>query len=510
LLLLVVALAFGSLTWGIRKSLPYTPEIDEPIFVKAAVRIAATGNLNPGWFGHPGSTVIYPLAFAYRPWYAAFHQGTLFRPDPDLQTHFDSSPAEYYVLGRLLVIAYATLTLPLIYQLGCAIGGPTVGLIGAWLFSLSPLALEHAQIVRTDSPSTFFGLLSLLLCVKLLEKPRVVNHVAAGAAIGLAVATRYFMVALIPVFIILNLWRLLTMPAQGRRQWLVLGTGLLSVGVTFTMVTPYFLLDLTTAVKDVLHEARSTHLGSDGLPPLGNLLWYLGAVIPRDLGWPQLALTTLGGGFALGYRRPAAILTIGFVAVFLVGISLSPLHESRWTIQILPVLALLAGLGALAVSRFAYTNWRWRSVSLRGLALVALAIVSCIPGYQLLLADLIQVEPTTRVHAREWLVANLPSGSRVAQEWYCAPLGGTSLDATEYRALAPEHTVAQYAREGFRYLVASSAMYDRYLAEPTVYAAETAFYQDLFASGRLLRQFQPSLTSEGPTIRVYEIPAPLN
>ena len=31
-----------------------------------AARMAWKGDANPQWFGHPGSTVIYPLAIAYR------------------------------------------------------------------------------------------------------------------------------------------------------------------------------------------------------------------------------------------------------------------------------------------------------------------------------------------------------------------------------------------------------------------------------------------------------------
>lgn len=54
---------------GIRKNLPYTAEANEGTFVSLAMHIAASGNLNPGWFGHPGSTVIYPLAGMYHTWY---------------------------------------------------------------------------------------------------------------------------------------------------------------------------------------------------------------------------------------------------------------------------------------------------------------------------------------------------------------------------------------------------------------------------------------------------------
>ena len=47
-------LRLRGITWG----LPYLYDPDEHFFVDPAVRIVTTGDLNPHWFGHPGSTVI--------------------------------------------------------------------------------------------------------------------------------------------------------------------------------------------------------------------------------------------------------------------------------------------------------------------------------------------------------------------------------------------------------------------------------------------------------------------
>ena len=38
---------------------PHIPEVDGPVFVKRAVRITATEDLNPRWFTHLSSIVIY-------------------------------------------------------------------------------------------------------------------------------------------------------------------------------------------------------------------------------------------------------------------------------------------------------------------------------------------------------------------------------------------------------------------------------------------------------------------
>src|SRR5262245_45049744 len=66
LVVLVVVSSVAHL-WALRRDLPI-PEIDESAFVRPAVRIAASGDPNPHWFGHPGSTVIYPLAGLFHAW----------------------------------------------------------------------------------------------------------------------------------------------------------------------------------------------------------------------------------------------------------------------------------------------------------------------------------------------------------------------------------------------------------------------------------------------------------
>src|SRR3990172_10930645 len=130
---------------GIQRDLPFTPEFDEPLFVQRAVQIASTGDLNPGHFGNPGSTVFYPLAGIYHGWNAVAHDGALFRPDPDLEATFESSGSEFYLLGRLLTVLYAAMTVPLVYLIGRRLFGERAGLIGCGVFVLYPIAVTHAQ-----------------------------------------------------------------------------------------------------------------------------------------------------------------------------------------------------------------------------------------------------------------------------------------------------------------------------------------------------------------------------
>ncbi len=508
ILVSIVGFALGVHLWGIRQNLPFVPEIDEPVLVTRAVRMAASGDLNPGWFGNPGSTVMYPLAALYRTWHAVVHRGMFFHPDPNLQATFDSNPSEFYLLGRLLTIAYAVMSIPFVYRIGRRAFGERAGLIGLWFSVLPSVAVAHAQVVRTDSAAVFFGMLSLWLCLRLYDRPTTGNHVVAGLTVGLSIATRYFTVALIPLLLAVDSLILRRQASQSgvpRATWLGIGAGLLAIAVAFALSTPFFFLDSATALSDLALEARSTHLGADGLSPAGNFSWYLTRAIPLSITWPQAMSAALGVALVVWKRQPPQMLLLGFVVTFLAGISLSPLHWQRWVIQILPLLALFAAHALDQASTYLSARLRPTPPAQAISIATALLLISAWPVYQLILFDVRQASRSTRILAREWILQNLPAGSRIAQEWYAAPLVGAGFDVLERFSLAEDRTLDDYRQDGYRYLVTSSAIQGRYLAEPERCPSEVAFYQALFAEGHLLQQFEPSATRGGTAIRIYEL-----
>ena len=63
-ILCIVTISFILRIWGVKFGLPYTPHPDEPCYVEKAINFF-TGDFNPHWFGHPGSTVINTLFLVY-------------------------------------------------------------------------------------------------------------------------------------------------------------------------------------------------------------------------------------------------------------------------------------------------------------------------------------------------------------------------------------------------------------------------------------------------------------
>ena len=516
----IVAVFLACSLWGIEQDLPYTPEVDEPDYVVRAGHIASSGKLDPHWFSHPGSTVMYPLAGLYHLWQAAAHGGTWFHPNRAMADTFRTSPSQFYLLGRLLMVAYMALGLPLVHRIGQRTLGDRAGLVGAWLTAISPVLIAHAQLVRPDTASFLFGMLALWACLRLLDEPSLRRQLLAGGAIGLAVASKYSLLALVPGLLIAD--ALVLRSAPRRDRWLGAALGLLAVPVAFVLVTPYFFIELPTALANIRYETSKSHLGADALSPWRNLWWYLTQAIPASLGWP--ATLAAGAGLVLlaRRRRPGDLLLLTFVLSVMLEVTFSKLHWERWLVPVLPIIALAAG-GALSDG---LDRLRLAAAPARAVAVATVLVLSLQPAGAAIRLGLTHTNPSTRLAARAWIVANLPTGSRIAQEWYAAPLvaddfygysrdshvpvtldSGKRFLVLERHALADDRTLTDYRRAGFEYLVVSNAMYDRYLAEPTRYAAETDFYRTLFREGQLLEQFSPSPRRGGPIIRVYRLTA---
>jgi len=493
--------------WGIRRDLPYTYEIDEPFFVTPAVNMAATGNMNPGWFGNPGSTVIYPLAASIHIWRGVADDVPLLRPNPGLRRLFERNFANFYLLGRYLSTAYAVWSVPLIYLLGKRLFNEWTCLVAGFLFAFYPLAVSHAQYVRTDSAATFFGLLSLWLCLGAYDRPTHLNHVLAGAAIGLSISSRYFMVVLVPFLLLLDLHLLLQRPGNVQSRQIVSAalTGTAVAILAFAATTPYFFLDLDTARADIFREARPEHLGADGLTRPGNFLWYLTQAIPEAISWLQVALVILGVTLAWREKKNKQIALAGFVLLFLAGISLSALHWTRWTIQILPVLALFAASAIVSISNQLPPSLRLNPRWFSSLVILDAFIATAQPAYGLILMDIRQSNPSTRVLARGWISEHIPPRSKIALEWYTAPLSGTNFRFMEWISLAYDRELGDYLNEGYEYLVVSGALYERFFNEPERYEHEASFYQTLFEQGELVKRFVPTRTRGGPVIQIYRL-----
>ncbi len=498
LLLALVAMSAVAHLAALHRDLPLQ-DGDEEFFVPPAIHMVASGNLDPHWFGHPGSTVIYPTAFAIRAWNIVRHDGPVFGPDRAFEARMERSPTTAYLIARLWVILLSVATIPLVFLLGRRVFGLRVALIATVIWSVLPLPVHFGRIVRTESAATFFGLLTLWCCVRLLDAPGSRRwSVIAGASAGLAVSSRYFMVTLVPCVIAAAVIGVHRDRTRAIRLALVATT---SAFAAFVVTTPYFFLDWSTATRTLGLE---NHPDVRDLGLLGNLRWYAGRAIPATLTWPLFVLTIAGIALAL-WRRPRVrqLLLVAACAIYFAGVVASKQHWQRYVIEAAPVLVLFAALCIETVgtrlTRSLHRGGLFRNV----VTVVLVGALVAVPIRDLIRVTRHDQQGTQRADARNWILQNVPAGSRVLQEpklfnvlpQSLPPIGnGIRVDPV----LDPEgHTLAEYRRQGYSYVVVTAGAVTSNLLSSQD-ARVKQFYSDLGCRTRLVAYF-PRLRDQLPS-----------
>jgi hypothetical protein len=505
-LIALVTLSAVAHLWALHRELPLQ-EPDEAAFVRPAVQIAATRDPNPHWFGHPGSTVIYPLAGFFRVWETVAHHGAIVGADPELTARFHDDPTTFYVIGRLWTIALSVGAIPLLFLVGRRAFNTRVALIASVLWVVLPDPVHFGRIVRTDSAAVFFGLLALWLCLRALDDPRMRWRVLAGLGVGLAVSSRYFMLALVPCLLAAAI-----LPHRHALRSALRAAGLASACAFggFVLSTPSFFLDWNSAWGSLQSENQPM-LGGGSLTPLGNLRWYLGTAIPASLTWALVVLALAGIAIAVRRRRPEQLLILLFSVAFLVAICASTRHWQRWAIEILPVLVLFAGSTVDTVTQ-RLTNLARRLPRgwiLKPVALVVItAALAVQPAAELAAVNRRDSRPSTSGTALDWMATHIEPGSRLIVDPSTLITRNNTRFEVDDQFSPRSDTLVDYRDAGYDYLVMNGLKAGHYRVQADRYPRETAFYRDITCRTRLVAVFQTTKTRRGAAVRIYRLDEP--
>jgi len=513
-LLGILVLATGVRLVGIQLGLPYYREPDEDTKVEPAVRMVVEGHWSPGWLGHPGSTTIYPLSVLYRLYWVVGHGGSLLGANPEMLTTFERDSSPFYLVGRLLSITYAVLTVAMVYYLAQLLlpREPAWShLLAAGIAAIDPSLVFWSRIARTDTALAFFVTATLVLSLRARSCPLATRVLMAGAAGGLAVGSKYSAAAvLLTLPAALVLARPDGQPLRAQR-WVGLSIlGALAAVFAFALSTPTFLLDWKLAQEALLTETRTAHLGADGLSVGGNLVYYLSRAFPYWLTWPLYMAGLVGLAKGLAKYGRQWLVVLAFVVPYVVETTLHPLHWDRWIVPTLPMLWVGGALAAVQLSRWiaGRLHREGRGKARQSRTLVAATVVSLLllwPAGRTARDTIRMATPNTRLSASRWVETHVAAGSRFAVEEYAAPLQQTVFPWVGFGYLA-QHPLSYYEQEGFDYLMTSSAMVDRFFREPARYPVEVGFYTELAARLDLVQEISPTgWWQPGPVIRIYQL-----
>jgi hypothetical protein len=457
--LLAFALRFPASFWGD----PYSYHFDEPFIAKPAAHIAATGDMNPHFFRYP-SGLIYAEAgvIALNRSNAAMNlspaEGAGYGP-ADLSAGW--WPA--ILGGRHVVVVAGAAGVYAVGLLAWRLAGPLAGVLAALLLAFFPLHVEHSAYLTTDVPAATLLLAAFAAAVR--SRPNLRDFAVAGAWLGAAAATKYTAAIGAGGLIALALL------GDAPRRWGGIAVAAAATIAVFLLLCPYSLLDWSGFVADlriVRDHYRGGHLGAEGT---ANWLWYLTRLRQDGLGVPGMVLMATGCAGVLAWpmlargeredsaRRPLlAGVVLATAVLWFLWLGSVRVRFERNMMFAATLATAAAGCGLAALIRAVGRLGRPAGVVASLLFAAAMAgplALSVVHVSRFAGGD-------TRSLARAWIEANVEPGASIVREEF-TPRPDPDRYRVEYVWSLASRPVGWYAVNDVDYVVASAAVYNRYM-----------------------------------------------
>lgn len=505
-MLLVACVLLGLVlrVWGADFGLPQSYHADELIYVPDAVRYISTMDFKPSRWANP-TLFKYLLALEYGIVYLVNRVMGQFESLSSFEPFFLNEPSIFYLLGRLSSAALGTATIPVVYAIGAQAYGRRRGLVAAFLLTLCFLHVRDSHYAVSDVPMTFFFSVSILCCLLYLRH-RTSNYLyLASAFIGMAIATKYTAMILVPVFVVT--WAV-TKYAGNWRDLVSkeFGLAVVIMGLAFLVCCPYALLDYRGFLGTLRAHYGMGKIGFAGyqIDPAGGYVFYL-----KTLVWgmgPVLAIVAvLSVGYALyRHHREDCLILLPILSLY-VFLGRQGTFFGRFIIPALPLLAVLVGRFLWDVA----IGFPWGLRVPAGIIATVLAVLTIAPSaLSVVRHNVLLAQSDTRTIAKRWIESNVPAGSKFFVEWHTPPLATESQPVPDssrtfdvsksYIVGMAEHPLDYYRQNGYQYLVTSSFIYNIPRIDSQEDESRRAFYADLDVEAELIKTVHPYSTDEEP------------
>ncbi len=477
--------------WSLGAGIPYAIGDDEPQVMNRAVGMVKTGDFNPRFYDYPGLYLYVQSAVVVVRFVAGATTGEFSSLD---QAH---SPS-FYLWGRAVTAALGTATVALVFFIGMR-WGTRHALLAAGLLAVMPLHVRESHFVLTDVPVTFFVTLAFLLSLRAHESPRAKAFLWAGAAAGLAAATKYTgaLALLLPL---IALWMT---PATRPSRLIGAFAAIAGAAGAFLIGAPYTLLDLPGFLNGYANLMGSYTGRQPGEAPAITYLKHLRIA----LWWPGFLAVIGGIIFATvravkGPGRVRWTLAVVFPVVFFWFVSRQSLVFARYLLPLVPFTCVLAATaivsGVSLLRRFSIPRLP------RTLLIAGLTIAVLLPPAVVAVNFNRTLGSGTAADAYAWIRRNVPDGSSVVIESNRLTLVGAPYRSANVRQLR-DQTYQDYVAAGVDYLVASSQCYGDYLQEPQRFRTEYSEYMNLFTQAKEVARFTPPEGKPWPELIIFRV-----
>jgi hypothetical protein len=461
---------------------------DEFLFIQRPLRMLLTGELNPKFFHNPSFLINTNLAVF---WLTGEHQRLSWEGREAIGAR-RAAPFRLYLTGRTFSALGGVLAVAATYAAARYLTDRRGQIAAALIVAVSLPMVQHAHYTTTSSLAAGFVMVCVWASLSALHRWRWWMFALAGIAAGLAAGSRYNAAA-VSLVVFFAGWVLLYRERTLRRVMSV-GIGWILFPLVFLITTPHVIAD-TAFFLEEFRFITNQYIGDDpstlNTAPLIGLWYEYRYLLLYALGLPAALAAFAGIGIGLRQvkTRLAAILLLSYLLPYsyVVLRTIRPLGADQMLVPIIPVFALLSGIGFAALT--VRTPQRIRLALL--IALIALPLGLTLPVVRQF------ATPDTRYDVQAWVHANIPAGSHVHLDGpYNVPLDATVYEWTQTYGGGDLPTVDDLRADGVDYVIVSDAWYQHYTRTGYVDPAE-------------VERIAAHLTAyEDELERVYAVPRP--
>jgi hypothetical protein len=393
-------------------------------------------------------------------------------------------------------------------------------LYASLLFAVFPVNVVGSLYVKEDIPLMFWFTAAMVAMAALVRTGRRGGYLWSGPLIGLAVATKYTGLLLLPIFILAHLFVVFHRCRADRVRGLFAWQFFAALGLAalaFVVFNIQVITEWPDFLQGFLFQVQYANTGHrDGTVIRGIDYWwtfYLRYAIAPGITLPVTLFFLTGLVISAIKRNRPLMLVSAAVLITYFQFENSPAKPfpffARYLHMAYPLMAILVTYALFELRGRMQHRTSTRTIGvLVGLFLVLVPLCKS----TIIAAG---VRSDTRLLATRWIEANLPRGARIALG--SRPYTPQHLDGefqVRYYDTIHSKSVQQLKAEKFAYLVVTSFQYDRYpfsLKSSAVSRAAVQGYQAFERELQLIQEFRPQFSFQSygehnPVIRIYRIP----
>lgn len=527
---------------------------DDRMLIYCVERMFTNNDLDPHWYGHPGSFAInnmfyidYAAMLVTYPFTEGFNSLTEYR-----FSLLDSYSGYIFAWksGRILMVLMAVISVYLVYLIANNLMNDKFALLAAFVFATCPLHIAYSSIMRTDSSCVLTVLATFLFLIYAIDNPGKKRYLILSALFcGFAISAKYPMgLILVPLLVHsfiadINNYRLLqdkskegtskkNIRRRSRKRYqkkhaairkepvnpvqdyffrLITFRAGVSLVLLFAFIglfiyAPYVIINYDQALGGLAKESNRASTISSFSGLMKSFHWYLKGPLNTRAGGLFFSIIALFGFIMTLIRRKYKyLLLLIFPVLLFIVIGIASIKWSRWAIPILPFEAILFSFGITEICFF-LSRAKWPSLSLykwQNILLIIALIFTCLVAVGTIKKNFEAAKPTTNRMVYEWFYDNTcRENIIVCEKKFHMDLRGFKLININKRKGVNIYNWRRYAASRADYIVLEKNKIENMKNSPDKFKLELQNYAQLSKQCELVCSF-----SDGrKDAEIYRIP----